>query len=106
MTEQNKPSVKIYFEEVENHYVRNEAVIINEDTHPELKGMTQGEMVEYVRNNMEKMKSTDEYSNDLMEQAATMEQDWDKYTTSHTDYVVEPYSEEDSEDVDDSEEED
>lgn len=65
-----KPSVKFYYEMTEARWSRNDDIIINEDTHPELKGMTYDEMVEYIRNNMSTMKAVNsEYYSSLEEEA-------------------------------------
>lgn len=91
-----KISLKVYYEENEMHYVRNCATIISEDTHPELKGMTEEEMIKYVQENIENMRAVDSDSSaNLEEQVMYAEQDWDRYSGQSSKVVVEVATEED-----------
>lgn len=106
MTDKSKPCVKIYYEEVERHYVRKNHIIVNEDTHPQLKGMDHQQMVQWVKDNMEKMEATEDGYGDIMEQAEDQSDDRDKYIFDSREYVVEPYfpdQEEEYEDENDDE---
>ena len=87
---EKKPSLKIYLEETEIHYVRKVAVIVNEDTHPELKGMTVEQMKEYVEENISNMKAVNsEYSANLEDQVMYGEEEWDKYYNESSQTVIE-----------------
>lgn len=56
--------LKVYIVSYEHVANYRYSVTVNEETHPELKGMTQEEMKEYILNNAENMKSTsDNYDN-------------------------------------------
>jgi hypothetical protein len=104
---EKKPSVILYYEEVERHYVRKERLIINQDTHPELRDMDQRQMVEYVKENMDRMKPTEEGYGSLMEQSELQGDEKDKYFFDSRDYVVEPYfPDQDEESWDENDDED
>lgn len=92
---EKKPSLKIYLEETETRYVRKVAVIVNEDTHPELKGMDEEEMKKYVEENISKMKSMSEYFENLEDRVYYAEEEWDKYHNQSSNTVIEVATEED-----------
>ena len=92
---EKKPSLKIYLEEEETRYVRKVAVIVNEDTHPELKGMTEEEIKKYVEENISNMKALDEHSANLEDQVYYAEEEWDKYYNESSNTVIEVATEED-----------
>ena len=92
---ENKPSLKIYLEEMETRYVRKVAVIVNEDTHPELKGMKFEEMKTYIKENISNMNSLTDYYANLEEQVSYGEEDWDKYSPYHSETIIEIATEED-----------
>lgn len=103
---EKKTSLKVYFEETETYYKRLEAVIVNEDTHPELKGMSEEEMVKYVQENIESMNAVDsESSANLEEQVMYADQDWDRFYPYSTKTVVEVLKDEDSGEGDDGDDE-
>lgn len=91
-----KPSLKVYHTETETRFVQKVPVIINEDTHPELKGMTVEQMKEYVEENISNMKAVNsEYSANLEDQVMYGEEEWDKYYNESSQTVIEEATEED-----------
>lgn len=91
-----KPSLKVYHTETETRFVQKVPVIINEDTHPELKGMTAEQMKEYVEENISNMKAVNsEYSANLEDQVMYGEEEWDKYYNESSQTVIEVATEED-----------
>lgn len=91
-----KPSLKVYHTETETRFVQKVPVIINEDTHPELKGMTAEEMKQYVEENMSTMKALrPEYNNSLEDEVLFAEEEYDKYFDEEGRYVVDIATEED-----------
>jgi len=107
---ENKPSLKIYFTETETHFTQKVAVIVNEDTHPELKGMTLDEMKKYVEENISNMKPTaPEYFSNLEDEVMCAEEEWDRYYNESSQTVIEEATEEDlasNEESDDEDDED
>jgi hypothetical protein len=110
---EKKPSLKVYFTETETHFTQKYAVIVNEDTHPELKGMNIEEMKKYVEENISKMKAVNsEYSANLEDEVMYAEEEWDRYYNESSQTVIEELTEEDlvqnnrEEDEDDEEDED
>lgn len=93
---ENKPSLKLYHTETETRFVQKVPVIINEDTHPELKGMTPEEMKKYVEENMSTMKALrPEYNNSLEDEVLFAEEEYDKYYDGESEYNVDIPTEED-----------
>lgn len=91
-----KPSLKVYHTETETRFVQKVPVIINEDTHPELKGMTVEEMKTYVEENMSTMKAVKpEYNNSLEDEVLFAEEEYDKYFDEKGRYNVDIATEED-----------
>ena len=91
-----KPSLKLYRTETETLFVRKVAVIVNEQTHPELKGMTVEEMKKYVEDNMSTMKAVKpEYNNSLEDEVLFAEEEYDKYFDEKGRYNVDIATEED-----------
>lgn len=91
-----KQSLKVYHTETETRFVQKVPVIINEDTHPELKGMTVEQMKEYVEKNMSTMKAVNsEYSTNLEDQVMYGEEEWDRYYNEISQTVIEVATEED-----------
>ena len=91
-----KPSLKVYHTETETRFVQKVPVIVNEDTHPELKGMTVEEMKAYVEENMSTMKAVKpEYNNSLEDEALFAEEEYDKYFDEKGRYNVDIATEED-----------
>lgn len=93
---EKKPSLKVYFTETETHFTQKYAVIVNEDTHPELKGMSIEEMKKYVEENISKMKAVNsEYSANLEDEVMYAEEEWDRYYNESSQTVIEEATEED-----------
>lgn len=93
---EKKPSLKVYNTESEIRFVQKVAVIVNEDTHPELKGMSVEEMKEYVEKNMSTMKPLKpEYYSSLEDELLYAEEEYDKYFGEECNYLVEVATEED-----------
>lgn len=93
---ENKPSLKVYFTETETHFTQKYAVIVNEDTHPELKGMSIDEMKKYVEENISSMKAVNsEYSANLEDEVMYAEEEWDRYYNESSQTVIEEATEED-----------
>ena len=91
-----KPSLKVYHTETETRFVQKVPVIVNEDTHPELKGMTGEQMKAYVEENMSTMKAVrPEYNSSLEDEALFAEEEYDKYYGEGSKYVVDIVTEED-----------
>jgi len=92
---ENKKSIKVYFEEYETHYIRKASVVVNEDTHPELKGMSEEEMVKYVEENISSMKAVNPDIANLEDEVMYAEEDWDRYYNESSKTVVEVATDED-----------
>lgn len=93
---EKKPSLKVYNTESEIRFVQKVAVIVNEDTHPELKGMSVEEMKEYVEKNMSTMKAIrTEYYSSLEDELLYADEEYDKYFGEECNYLVEVATEED-----------
>lgn len=93
---EKKPSLKVYHTETETRFVQKLPVIVNEDTHPELKGMTVEQMKEYVEENISNMKSVNsEHSANLEDEIMYAEEEWDKYYNESSETVIEVATEED-----------
>lgn len=92
---EKKPLVKLFYEQTEARWSRNDDIVISEDTHPELKGMTQQEMIEYINKNMSTMKAVNsEYYDSLEDEAMTNEEIAEDYSKISDGFVIEPYNEE------------
>lgn len=104
---ENKPSLKVYFTETETHFTQKVAVIVSEDTHPELKGMSLDEMKKYVEENISKMKAVNsEYSANLEDEVMYAEEEWDRYYNESSQTVIEEATEEDLASNEESDDED
>jgi hypothetical protein len=68
-------------------------VIVNEDTHPELKGMTQEEMISYVKKNIENMKSIDPTYDNLEKEVNFSPIKMEDYHIVEDNIIVLPYEE-------------
>ena len=65
-------TIKVYVTESYSTWVRREAVELNIEDYPELEGKTYEAIKEYVENNADEMKPTDDFFESLSEQL------WDK----------------------------
>jgi len=93
---EKKPSLKVYYTETETHFVQKIATIVNEDTHPELKGMSLEEMKKYVEENMGNMKSIkSDYYSTLEDEVMYAEEEWDRYYNESSECVIEEATEND-----------
>jgi len=64
-----KVSLDVYMADGHYYVCWRGPITINEDTHPELKGMTKDEIQEYVKNNADTMAAVDsEYHDNLWDQ--------------------------------------
>ena len=66
-------------------------VIVNEDTHPELKGMTEQEMISYVKENIEVMKAIDPKYDNLEKEVNLSPIQEEDYFIADDNIVVLPY---------------
>ncbi len=72
--------IKVYivsYEQVANYRY---SITVNEETHPELKGMTEDEMKQYILDNSEEMAATNDIYANLHEQLADCEVENDKWS--------------------------
>lgn len=72
--------LKVYIVSYEHVANYRYSVTVNEETHPELKGMTQEEMKEYILNNAENMKSTSDSYDNLYEELSNSDIENDKWS--------------------------
>ena len=72
--------LKVYIVSYEHVSNYRYSVTVNEETHPELKGMTQEEMKEYILNNAENMKSTSDSYDNLYEELSNSDIENDKWS--------------------------
>lgn len=64
-----KPVLKVYYQESYVHFTSRGPIHISAETHPELEGMTLEEMKEYVKENKYDMKPVDsDYSENIVEE--------------------------------------
>jgi hypothetical protein len=90
-----KQQIIIYYQEIETHYVRKKGLVINEETHPELAGMTTEEMQDYVEQNLDSMSPLSDAYENLQEEAEEEETERDKWILEPgTGCQVEIYKEE------------
>ena len=82
-------------------------VIVNEDTHPELKGMSEQEMISYIRENIEVMKPIDPKYDNLEAEVSHSPIQGEEYFIADDNIVVLPYEhKEDISILDDDDEDD
>jgi len=65
-----KKIFKVYHEEVNTNLVVRGPIEVSEDTHPELKGKTDDEIIQYIKDNAWEMKTSNEYYDSLGEDLA------------------------------------
>ena len=66
MSEEKIKTIKVYVTESYETWLRREVVVLNIEDYPELDGKTKEEILEYIEENNEDMKSTDESSYDSL----------------------------------------
>lgn len=49
--------VNIFYEEIATHFIVRGPITVNKETHPELKGMSKKEMINYIEENVFRMKA-------------------------------------------------
>jgi hypothetical protein len=82
-------NVKIYVEETFTTTVTREEIIINTDDYPELQGMTEDEISEYIDNNVWDMKPTNtELYSSLAEELNDQDTVHDSISGEDTTYYV------------------
>jgi hypothetical protein len=68
MSEEKLKTIKVFITESYDTWVRRESIELNIEDYPELEGKTYEEIKEYVENNAEDMKATDDFFESLSEQ--------------------------------------
>ena len=81
--------IKIYAEESYTTTITREAMEIDTDNYPELEGMTEDEVSEYIDNNAWDMKATDELYSSLGEECVDQSLKYDNIGGEETIFYVE-----------------
>ena len=81
--------IKIYAEESYTTTITKTAMEIDTDNYPELEGMTEDEVSEYIDNNVWDMKPTDELYSSLGEEALDKDMNYDHIGGEETTFYVE-----------------
>lgn len=83
-----KPQVDVYLLDSHVYSCWRGPITVNEETHPELKGMSEQEIKEYVSQNASEMKSVDsEYYDNLYDQLIDADYRKDKVTNEEFEIV-------------------
>jgi hypothetical protein len=93
-----KKIFKVYHEEVNTNLVVRGPIEVSEDTHPELKGKTDDEIIQYIKDNAWEMKTSNEYYDSLGEDLADSDIVKDKIIPESDSIIVELAGEEEDED--------
>lgn len=83
--------VKIYIDEQFITYERKESIEINTDNYPELNGMTQEEIVDYLQENASAMKPTNDNFGDLYEELTSQDVQFSKIKNDSPEINLESY---------------
>jgi len=90
-----KPKVTVYFQDIELAIMSHTSFDVGPDTHPELEGMTEEEMIEYIKENIYEMSAfrTEDYDSlgDEIEDAEIVRE---KYVNQDSNIIVEKSYEE------------
>lgn len=81
--------IKINAEESYTTTITRESIEIDTDNYPELEGMTEDEVSEYIDNNAWDMKSTDELYSSLGEECGDQSLKYDNISSEETIFYVE-----------------
>jgi hypothetical protein len=92
---EKKPKVTVYFQDIELAVMSHASVEVGPDTHPELEGMTEDEMIEYIKENIYEMSAfrTEDYDS-LGDEIEDSEIVREKYVNQDSKIVVEKSNEE------------
>ena len=92
-TETTPKTIEVRVTESYSTWVVRESIEINVEDYPELSGMTEEEMTDYIMSNASDMKPTnDEYYDSLYEELLQMDVVRDKITGEETEVVVEGFN--------------
>jgi len=82
-------TIKVYVTESYSTWVRRESIELNIEDYPELEGKTYEEIKEYVENNADEMKPTDDFFESLSEQLWDKDVERDKINNEDSEINVE-----------------
>lgn len=92
-TETTPKTIEVRMTESYSTWVVRESIEINVEDYPELSGMTEEEMTDYIMSNASDMKaSNDEYYDSLYEELIGMDVVRDKITGEESEIVVEGFN--------------
>jgi hypothetical protein len=92
-TETTPKTIEVRMTESYSTWVVRESLEINVENYPELEGMTEEEMTDYIMSNASDMKPTnDDYYSDLYEELMAMDVVRDKITGEESEIVVEGFN--------------
>lgn len=100
---------KVFYQEIETNVIVRGPIKVSEETHPELKGKTEEEVIKYVQEHAWEMKTSSEYYDSLGEELSDADVLKDKIIPESTEIIVEVSSSkniEDDEDEDDFDDDD
>ena len=89
---------KVYLTEIETNVITRGPIIVSEETHPELKGMSEKEVIDYVQKNAWDMKTDSEYYESLGEELGDSDVVKDKIIPESSEIIVEKYDDNDEDD--------
>ena len=98
-----KKVFKVFYQEIETNVIVRGPIEVSEETHPELKGKTDEEIIKYVQENAWDMKTSAEYYDNLAEELADADVIKDKIIPESTEIIVELAGDDDEDEFDDEE---
>lgn len=92
-TETTQKTIEVRMTESYNTWIVRESMKINVEDYPELSGMTEEEMTDYILSNASDMKSSnEEWYDSLYEELMQMDVVRDKITNEESEIVVEGFN--------------
>ena len=98
-----KKVFKVFYQEIETNVIVRGPIEVSEETHPELKGKTDEEIIKYVQENAWDMKTSAEYYDNLAEELADADVIKDKIIPESSEIIVELAGDDDEDESDDEE---
>ena len=96
-----KKVFKVFYQEIETNVIVRGPIEVSEETHPELKGKTEKEIIKYVQENAWDMKTDSEYYESLAEELADADVVKDKIIPESNGILVELADDDDEDEAPD-----